>query len=123
MSELEFSKMLVPRLPQNLSNVNIECAGKSKQRYSIYSLRDQLLGAMIYVHFIVLILICFQLIIPAGNYAIYGCSSSRTTSGVISIQELHTGGKYFAVITQDRVIDDHFNSQVKKLCLLVDYSY
>ena len=27
---LEFSKILVPRLPQNSSNVNIECARKSK---------------------------------------------------------------------------------------------
>ena len=30
---------------------------------------------------------------PALNYVIYGCSSSRTTQGVITIQELHTGGK------------------------------
>ena len=30
---------------------------------------------------------------PAVNYVIYGCSSSRTTPGVITIQELHTGGK------------------------------
>ena len=27
-AELEFPKILVPNLPQNLSNVNIECAGK-----------------------------------------------------------------------------------------------
>ena len=44
-AELECSKILVPRLPQNLSYVNIECARKSKQ---LYSLCDQLLGAMIY---------------------------------------------------------------------------
>ena len=55
-AELEFPKKLVPRLPQNPSNVNIECAGKSKQ---LYSLCGQLLGAMIYLHFIILILICF----------------------------------------------------------------
>ena len=30
---------------------------------------------------------------PAVNYVIYGCSSSRTTLGVIAIQEFHTGGK------------------------------
>ena len=30
---------------------------------------------------------------PAVNYVIYGCSSSRTTLGVINIQELHNGGK------------------------------
>ena len=35
-TELEFSKILVPRLPQNTLNVNIECAEKSKQLYSLY---------------------------------------------------------------------------------------
>ena len=30
---------------------------------------------------------------PAGNYVIYGRSSSRATPGVITIQKLHTGGK------------------------------
>ena len=38
-AELEFPKILVPRLPQHTSNVNIECAGKSewsKQLYSLY---------------------------------------------------------------------------------------
>ena len=33
-AEPKFPKILVPRLPQNTSNVNIECAGKSKQLYS-----------------------------------------------------------------------------------------
>ena len=38
-AEFEFPKILVPRLPQHTSNVNIECAGKSewsKQLYSLY---------------------------------------------------------------------------------------
>ena len=38
-AELEFPKILVPRLPQHTSNVNIECAGKSewsKQLHSLY---------------------------------------------------------------------------------------
>ena len=38
-AELEFSKILVPRLPQHTSDVNIECARKSewsKQLYSFY---------------------------------------------------------------------------------------
>ena len=39
-AELEFPKILVPRLPWNSSNVNIECIG-------------------IYLHFIILMLICF----------------------------------------------------------------
>ena len=30
-AELDFPKILVPRLPQNSLNVNIECDGKSKQ--------------------------------------------------------------------------------------------
>ena len=55
-AELEFLKILVPRLPQHTSNVNTECAGKSKH---LYSLCDQLLGALIYLNFIILILICF----------------------------------------------------------------
>ena len=40
-AELEFLKILVPRLPQNSSNVNTECAG-------------------IYLHFIILILSVFN---------------------------------------------------------------
>ena len=35
-AELEFPKTLVPRLPQNSSNVNTECAKKSKQLYFLY---------------------------------------------------------------------------------------
>ena len=54
--EIEFLKMLVPRLPENTSNVNIERAGKSKQQDSS---SDQLLGELIYLNFIILILICF----------------------------------------------------------------
>ena len=37
--ELEFPKILVPRLPQHTSNVNTECAGKSewsKQQCSLH---------------------------------------------------------------------------------------
>ena len=30
-AELEFPKILVPRLPQHTSGVNIECAGKSEK--------------------------------------------------------------------------------------------
>ena len=38
-AELEFLKILVPRLPQHTSDVNNECAGKSewsKQQYSLH---------------------------------------------------------------------------------------
>ena len=75
-AEHEFPKMLVPRLPQNTSSVNIESTGKLKQ---LYYLCDHLLGFLIYLYFIVLILLCFQLIMPGVNYAINGCSSSSTT--------------------------------------------
>ena len=34
------------------------------------------------------------LIMPAVNYVIYACSSSRKTPGVITVQELHTGEKH-----------------------------
>ena len=87
-AELELPKILVPRLPQNASNINIECAGKSKQ---LYSLCNQPLVALIYFHFIVLILICFLLIMPGVyDYEIYCYSSSRTTPGVI-LNRSYTG--------------------------------
>ena len=37
-AELEFPKMLVPRLPQHTSDVNIECAGKSVWLKQLYYL-------------------------------------------------------------------------------------
>ena len=46
-AELEFPKIIVPRLPQHTSNVNIESTKKSKQ---MYYLCDQLLGTLIYLH-------------------------------------------------------------------------
>ena len=49
-------RTLVSRLSQNTSNVNITSTRKSKQ---MYYLCDQLLLALIYLYFIVLILICF----------------------------------------------------------------
>ena len=33
------------------------------------------------------------LIVPAVKYVTYGCSSSRATPHVVTIHELHTGGK------------------------------
>ena len=43
------------------------------------------------LYFIVLTLMCFQLIMLSGNCAIHGCSSSRTTPGV-SQYKSNTGG-------------------------------
>ena len=71
--------MLVSRLPQNISNVNNECAGKSKQLYSVC---DQPLSMLIYLYFIVLILIGSLLIMPGVSCAVYGCYFLRTTAGV-----------------------------------------
>ena len=34
--ETEFPKIIVPMVRQHTSNVNNECAGKSKQMYSLY---------------------------------------------------------------------------------------
>ena len=53
---------------------------------------------------------------PALNYAIYGCSSSGTTPGVI--RELHAGGKTLLQLLSkidDRwqVIDDNLKKQIK----------
>ena len=59
--------MLVPRLPQDALDVNVECDGKAKQ---LYSLCDQPLGAPICLFFIILILTCFSLILPDVNYGI-----------------------------------------------------
>ena len=45
---------------------------------------------------------------PAINYVIHGCSSSRTSPGAITTQGLHTGEKNTAaIIIQDWVIDDN----------------
>ena len=55
-TKLELSNILVPRPPQNASNVNIEGTRKGKR---MYYLCDQLLGAQVYIYFIVLVLICF----------------------------------------------------------------
>ena len=58
-AELEFPKILVPRLPQHTSDVNIECAGKSVWSKQLLFTRDQLLGELTHFNFIILILICF----------------------------------------------------------------
>ena len=52
-AEIEFLKILVPSLTQNPWNINAESTRKSKQ---LYYLCGQLLGALIYLHFVVLVL-------------------------------------------------------------------
>ena len=61
-AELEFLKILVPRLPQHTSNVNIGCARKSESgmvKTTIFFIYDLFLGALIHLSFIILMLICF----------------------------------------------------------------
>ena len=123
-AEIEFPNILVPKLPQNISNVNIGCAG-ILNNCVLYVTG----GTLIYLHFIVLISIGFSLIMTDINYAIYVCSSLRATPGVTFYRyTIH----YTAVITQDSLIDETFKRQIKKrilymytylLCILSDYSY
>ena len=51
----------------------------------------------------------------AVNYVIYGYSSLRATSGVITMQELHTGGKALLqlLLKIGWVIDDNLKRQIK----------
>ena len=88
---------------------------------------DQLLGALIHLNFIILILICFQLIMPGVNYVIYGCSSVRTTPGVSIYRSLTLEENIIAVFTQDRVTDDNLKRQIKNqtlcICRLFIVSY
>ena len=50
---LEFHKILVPSLPQHISNVNTECAG------TVFFLCDQQHRILTHLNFIILVLICF----------------------------------------------------------------
>ena len=108
-AELEFPEILVPRLPQISSNVNIKSTRKSNQ---LFCLCDLLLRALIYLHFVVLILICFWMIMPGVKYAINGCSSLRTTP-----RTEHWRKNIVAITTQDKVIDDNLKTQIKNWTL------
>ena len=50
---------------------------------------------------------------PGVNYVIYGCSSARTTPGISLYRNLTLEENIVAVITQDRVIDNNLNRQIK----------
>ena len=54
---------------------------------------------------------------PGVNYVIYGCSYARTTPGVSLNQNLTLDKNIVAVITQDTVIDDNLNRQIKNQTL------
>ena len=54
---------------------------------------------------------------PGVNYVIYGSSSARTTPGVSLYQSLTFEEDIFAVITQDKVIDDNLKRQIESQIL------
>ena len=61
---------------------------------------------------------------PGIHYAIYGCSSSRTTPGVSLSRGLTLRKSIVAVITEDEVLDDNLKRQIKiRTCILIDKSY
>ena len=50
---------------------------------------------------------------PGVNYVMYGCTSTRTTPGVLLYGSVTLEKKIVAVITQVRVIDDNLKRQAK----------
>ena len=54
---------------------------------------------------------------PGVNYVIYGCSSARSTPGVSLSWSLSLKENIVAVITQDKVIDNNLQSQIKNQTL------
>ena len=54
---------------------------------------------------------------PGVKYVIYGCSSARTTLGVLLYWSLTQEENIFAVIIQDRVIDVNLKKQIKNQTL------
>ena len=95
-----------------------------KKNNTVLFIWDQLLAALIYLNFVILILICFSLMIPGVIFVIYGFYSEKTTLGVSLYLSFTLEENIITVITQDRVIDDNLKSQLKtELCVLLDYSY
>ena len=97
-AELEFPKILVPRLPQNTSNVNIECTERLKQPYSLC---DQLPEALIYINFFIMIVFIMIIIMIFFIIDYAWCKLCKiwlllceNNSRSITIQELNTGAKH-----------------------------
>ena len=91
-AELEFPKILVPKLPQHTSDVNIECARKVKT--TLLFTHDQLLRALIHFNFIILILIYFWLMMSGVKLCNIWLLLCENNSRSITIPELNTGEKY-----------------------------
>ena len=107
-AELEFPKILVPRLLQRIHQM---------QTFTVLEIKTTALFmkpaswssdiSLFYCSDIV-----FWLIIPVVNYAINGCSSSRATVGTYHLRK-----NIVAVITQDRVNDGNLKRQIKNRTL------
>ena len=101
-AELEFPKILVPRLSQHTSNVKIECDGMSEsqngQNNSILYMWPAFWStdtSQIYYSGINL----FLFMMPGVSYLIYGCSSARTTPVASRYRSLTLEENIVAVIT------------------------
>ena len=116
-AKLEFPKILVPRLPKNTSNVNIEFTGKT---WLLYFLCHQSLEAQIPLLYCSVINLCFQLTMRGGNCAIYGWPLSRTNP------EQHarvTMEEHFCSYLVDGWLETIWKVKLKTTpCVLVDYS-
>ena len=78
-AKLELPKILIPRFPQNTLNVNNAWA-ENQNYYNLYVIS---LFEHKYLFYSSDINLRFQLIMPGGNWVIYGYSSPRTTPGTI----------------------------------------
>ena len=104
-------KILVSRLPQNTSNGNIECAGKSKK--FILSDDNPFGVFMMFLFHCSDINFCLQFIILGGNYAMHDYSLMRL------IQGERWRNSIVASISSDRMINDNLKSQIKnRTCTL-----
>ena len=94
-AELEFPKILVPRIPQYTSNVNIKYARKSewsKQLYYLY-------GTSFLQHWYILILLFWYYLFLIEDALRKLCNIwlllCESNSRSITLPELHAGGKYY----------------------------
>ena len=85
-TELEFSKILVPRLPQNISNGITE----STRTLKLYYLSNQLLGVLIYLHFTVPILIDYAWWKLCNKWLLLFVNNSRS----LTLEEKHCCSYY-----------------------------
>ena len=93
-TELEFSKILVPKLPQHTSNANIKCAESQNGQNNLLFIFDQPLGALIHLNFIILVLM-FLIDDTWCKLCKTWLLLCKNKSKSITTLELNTGGKYY----------------------------